>query len=240
MLSTFAEGMSIHLHLDPSLPSNDSDSTTPHRELAKDSVEVYANAMFQILNVKVGTGAAILPSVVNASKDFPAVTRLHLTYARKIYGGHQGARHFWRNCLPRLKYHNPGVPMSVQQTQDQDGPAALTIYFAEQAGSAATAIAGKNPVTDKHAPAPGDNEKTAVVDVKGLNFKEIWSRVKASTGAEEVRPNSEEEAELKRLRELSEQSAKDRQRIQSIQQAKKDQERMLAEARGQVEKLKQL
>lgn len=193
-----------------------------------------------MLDVRVGTGAAILPSVANVSKDFPAVTRLHLTYARKIYGGHQGARHFWRNCLPRLKYHNPGVQMSVQQTQDQDGPAALTIYFAERVGSTATAIAGKEPVTDKLAPAPEDNEKTAVVDVKGLTFKEIWNRVKASTGAEELRPSSEEGAELKRLQELREKASKDRQRIQAMQQAKKDQERMLAEARGQVEKLKQL
>ena len=130
--------------------------------------------------------------------------------------------------------------MSVQQTQDQDGPAALTIYFAERVGSTATAIAGKEPVTDKLAPAPEDNEKTAVVDVKGLTFKEIWNRVKASTGAEELRPSSEEGAELKRLQELREKASKDRQRIQAMQQAKKDQERMLAEARGQVEKLKQL
>lgn len=193
-----------------------------------------------MLDIRVGTGAAILPSVANASKDFPAVTRLHLTYARKIYDGHQGARHFWRNCLPRLKYHNPGVRMSVQQTQDQEGPAALTIYFAERVGSTATAIAGKKPVTDKLAPPPEDNEKTAVVDVKGLDFKEIWSRVKASTGAEELRASSEEEAEMKRLQELTEKASKDRQRIQAMQQAKKDQERMLAEARGQVEKLKQL
>lgn len=178
--------------------------------------------------------------MTNASKEFPAVTRLHLTYARKIYGGHQGARHFWRNCLPRLKYHNPGVRMTVEQTQDQDGPAALTIYFAERVGSTATAIAGKKQISDKHAPAPDGDEKTAVVDVKGLNYQEIWSRVQASTGAEEITASPEDEAEMKRLQEISEKAVKDRERIQAMRQAKKDQERMLAEARGEVEKLKQM
>ncbi|KAJ5570567.1 uncharacterized protein N7459_009997 [Penicillium hispanicum] len=193
-----------------------------------------------ILDVRVGTGAAIFPSLATATKEFPAVTRLHLTYARKIYGGHQGARHFWRNCLPRLKYHNPGVRMTVQQTAEQEGPAALTIYFAERVGSTANAIAGSKQITDKHAPAPETDEKTAVVDVKGLSFEEIWSRVQASTGAEEITASPEDQAEAKRLADISAKAVKDRERIQAMRQAKKDQERMLAEARGEVEKLKQV
>ncbi|KAJ5679728.1 hypothetical protein N7462_007972 [Penicillium macrosclerotiorum] len=191
-----------------------------------------------MLDIRVGTGAAILPSVVSASKEFPAVTRLHLTYARKIYGGHQGARHFWRHCLPRLKYHNPGVRMSVQQTDEQDGPAALTIYFAERVAATATAIAGAKQITDKHAPAPESGEKTAVVNIKNLSYQEIWSRVQASTGAEEVKATAEEQEELKKLEEMKVKAVKDRERIQAMRQAKKDQERMLAQARGEVEQLK--
>jgi large subunit ribosomal protein MRP49 len=191
-----------------------------------------------MLDVRVGTGAAIFPSLTSASKEFPAVTRLHLTYAKKIYGGHQGARHFWRKCLPRLKYHNPGVRMTVQQTEDQTGPASLTIYFAERVGSTATAIAGKNQVADKHAPAPEASEKTAVVDVKNLTWEEIWSRVQASTGAEDVPVTPEDEAEQKKLQAISEKAVEDRKRIEAMRQAKRDQERMLAEARGEVEKLK--
>ncbi|KAJ5190363.1 uncharacterized protein N7498_009348 [Penicillium cinerascens] len=191
-----------------------------------------------ILDVRVGTGAAIFPTLASANKEFPAVTRLHLTYAQKIYGGHQGARHFWRRCLPRLKYHNPGVKMTVRQTEEQEGPAALTIYFAERVGSTANAIAGKNQITDKHAPAPEASERTAVVDVKNLTWEEIWSRVQASTGAEEVPATAEDQAEQKKLQAISEKAVKDRERIQAMRQAKRDQERMLAEARGEVEKLK--
>lgn len=189
-----------------------------------------------MLDVRVGTGAAIFPSSASATKEFPAVTRLHLTYAQKIYEGHQGARHFWRNCLPRLKYHNPGVGMTVHKTDDQSKPPALTIYFAEQIGGTAAAIAAKQAIKDAHAPAPEGNEKAAVVNIKGLSYQEIWSRVQASTGAEQVATSPEDEAEAKKLADMKVKAVQDRQRIQGMRQAKKDQERMLAEARGEVEK----
>ncbi|KAI9932744.1 hypothetical protein ASPWEDRAFT_33678 [Aspergillus wentii DTO 134E9] len=193
--------------------------------------------MRTLLDVRVGLGAAIFPSPPTATKEFPAITRLHLTYARKIYGGHQGARHFWRNCLPRLKYHNPGVPMSVKQTDEQDGPAALTIYFAEEASKAA-ALNHAAAIKDTHAPVAGAAEKTAVVDLKNLEYKDIWNKVKIMTGAQEVAAAAEETEELKKLEQMRVKSEQDRARVAGIRQARKDQERMLQEARGEVEKLK--
>ncbi|CAI7659190.1 unnamed protein product [Penicillium viridicatum] len=189
-----------------------------------------------MLQTKIGTGAAILPNLASASKEFPAVTRLHLTYARKIDQGHAGARHFWRNCLPRLKYHNPGVPMTVTQTSNQQGPAALTIYFAERAGSAATALANEKKVIDELAPAPEANEQSTVLDIKNRTYEQIWDRVQAMTNAKVVPANSEDIALSEELAEIKKRSGPDRQRVQAIRQAKKDQERMLAEARGQVDK----
>lgn len=189
-----------------------------------------------MLQAKIGTGAAIFPSLASASKEFPAVTRLHLTYARKIDQGHAGARHFWRNCLPRLKYHNPGVPMSVTQTSNQQGPAALTIYFAERVGSAATALANEKKVIDELAPAPEANEQSAVLDIKNRTYQQIWDRVQAMTNAKVVPANSEDIALSQKLAEIKKRSGPDRLRVQAIRQAKKDQERMLAEARGQVDK----
>jgi large subunit ribosomal protein MRP49 len=128
--------------------------------------------------------------------------------------------------------------MTVKQTEEQEGPAALTIYFAEQASKAASLTAAK--VEDKHAPAPESTEKTAVVDLKNLDYKEIWNKVKLMTGAQEVPATPEEEAELQKFEQLRQQSDKDRVRIADMRQAKKDQERMLQEARGEIEKLKQL
>ncbi|KAJ5971937.1 uncharacterized protein N7479_001855 [Penicillium vulpinum] len=189
-----------------------------------------------MLQTKIGTGAAVFPTLTSASKEFPAVTRLHLTYARKIDQGHGGARHFWRNCLPRLKFHNPGVPMTVTQTSDQQGPAALTIYFAERVGSAATSLANEKKVTDELAPAPEANEQSAVLDIKNRTYQQIWDRVQAMTGATVVPATPEDIALSQKLAEIKRKSGPDRQRVAAIRQAKKDQERMLAEARGQVDK----
>ncbi|TQB72311.1 hypothetical protein MPDQ_006905 [Monascus purpureus] len=191
-----------------------------------------------ILHVRIGQGAAILPSITSATKEHSAITRLHLTYAKKIYGGHQGARHFWRNCLPRLKYHNPGVQMTVKQTQDQDGPAALTVYFAGRATD--TAMQHSSQIKDTHAPPPEANEKTIVLDLKDHDYKSIWNRLKAATGAQDVAATPEETAELQKWEKMRAQSEKDRARVAAIRQAKKDQEMMLKKARGEVEMLRQL
>ncbi|KAL5334755.1 CI-B8 domain-containing protein [Aspergillus crustosus] len=189
-----------------------------------------------IVNVRVGTGAAILPSQTTATKEFPAITRLHLTYAQKIYNGHQGARHFWRNCLPRLKYHNPAIPMTVKQTTDQEGPAALTVYFAEKLSNAAQG--SPETVKDEHAPKPSETEKTASLDLRHLAYKDIWNKLKTVTGAQEVVPTAAEEAQLQKIAEWRVKSKEDQARIGAIQQAKKDHELMLQQARGEVEKLR--
>ncbi|KAL3446574.1 CI-B8 domain-containing protein [Aspergillus insuetus] len=191
----------------------------------------------QLLDVRLGTGAATFPSAATATKEFPAITRLHLTYAQKIYGGHQGARHFWRNCLPRLKYHNPAVPMTVKQTTDQEGPASLTIYFSENLSKAASSSA--TGMTDQHAPAPSATEKTAVLDLKNLPYTDIWHNVKVLTGAQEVSPTTEEQAELKKVEQMRLKAVEDRKRVAGLRQAKKDQEKMLDQARGEVAKLRQ-
>jgi len=75
----------------------------------------------KLLDIRLGPGAAILQTP-------PA--RLHLTFARKINDGHMGPRKFWHTYLPRLKYHNPAVPMTVERTDDQEGPATLSVHFA--------------------------------------------------------------------------------------------------------------
>ncbi|QSZ33322.1 hypothetical protein DSL72_002910 [Monilinia vaccinii-corymbosi] len=81
--------------------------------------EIDLPAFAQLLEIRLGPGAAILP---------PEVTRIHLDLAYGL-AGHLGPRHFWRRCLPRLKYHNPAVPMTVNRTTDTSDPATLTIHF---------------------------------------------------------------------------------------------------------------
>jgi large subunit ribosomal protein MRP49 len=126
--------------------------------------------------------------------------------------------------------------MTVKQTDDQSGPSALTIYFAEKAGSAATAVANESKVVDACAPAPAENEESVVLDLKNRTDKQIWDRLQIMTNAKVVHASAEDIENSKKLEAIKAKSGPDRERVQSIRQAKKDQERMLAMARGEVEK----
>lgn len=133
--------------------------------------------------------------------------------------------------------------MTVKQTDEQEGPASLTIYFAERLSNAASLNAGTGAGAggkDTFAPEAGGAEKTAVLDVKDLDFKKIWEKVQMMTGAKAVEATDAEAEEAKRLENMRVQSGADRERNANIRQAKKDQERMLQEARGEVERLKQM
>lgn len=112
----------------------------------------------------------------------------------------------------------------------------MTIYFAEKAGSAATAVANESKVTDKSAPAPEANEESVVLDLKNRTDKQIWDRLQIMTNAKIVHATAEDIEISKKLEAIKSKSGPDRERVQSMRQAKKDQERMLAVARGEVEK----
>ena len=46
----------------------------------------------------------------------------------------------WRNMLPRLKYHNPAISITIERTETQSDPATLTVFFAEPTTSAARPV----------------------------------------------------------------------------------------------------
>jgi hypothetical protein len=63
------------------------------------------------------SGAKHAAAVEAAGKEIYSKTRL------------TGYSKFWRQYLPRLKYHNPDVPMEVIQKREIGGPATLVIEF---------------------------------------------------------------------------------------------------------------
>ena len=159
---------------------------------------------------------------------------MHLTYARKMYEGHIGARRFWRTCLPRLKYYNPAVGISVKQTDDQEKPPLLTIYFAQNKDKASTPANVK--MEDTLAPAPNESETVKTIDLRGQQVSEIWEKVKAATGAKELEASEADLKEIEENKKLDEKSEVDRQRVAAIRKARKDQEKMLQSAREEVER----
>lgn len=193
----------------------------------------------RIVNVRVGTGAATLPSITSPLENLPNVTRMHLTYGRSIGRGHIGAHKFWRQCLPRLKYYNPTVKLSVTPYKGEDRHAVLTVFFSGSQPQKAKAF-HDDSIKDEFAPTPTESEKAVVMNLKDYNFEEIWQQVKELTGAVDVPAAPEDLEQLEKFRQMDIKSEADRIRVAGMRQVKKDQERMLQEARGEVEKLREL
>ena len=151
--------------------------------------------MIQLLNLRLGSGAIVLPNDVR---------QVHLQFAPKINNGHAGARKFWRNALPRLKYHNPAIPMTVTRLKDQRSPATLTLSFGKPTALSVLArnlnsllsISPASTVQDQP-----DIDRKEIIDVTNLHDSEILIRLTKLTNATLVLPTIEEEEQLQKLEE---------------------------------------
>ncbi|KAH8811812.1 50S ribosomal protein-like protein Mrp49 [Xylogone sp. PMI_703] len=160
-----------------------------------------------LLSVRLGPGAAILP---------PEITKIHMDFAAKINDGHQGPRKFWRNCLPRLKYHNPSVSMTVNRTTNQEGPALMTIHFNDQTASSEP------------------NENVVTINMKHKPESEILSQFMTVSKAKPVAPTPDETQLMRDLEEQRARSERDSQRMKLVNEKRKRQEAILIQARGEV------
>ncbi|KAL8768372.1 MAG: hypothetical protein Q9209_005406 [Squamulea sp. 1 TL-2023] len=179
----------------------------------------------KLYSVRLGRGAAILP------RD---VKKIHLDFAFKLNDGHFGARKVWRNYLPRLKYHNPAVAMSVNRTQDQTGPATLTVFFAPPSDAAINASSPTSLSSTTHSAPTPPFERTATIDMKHRHETEILSELMTLTSATPVEPSPEEEAELQELAEEVRQGGLDRARNAAYVEQKRQEKALLDQARGAV------
>lgn len=173
-----------------------------------------------------GPGAAILPQDVK---------KLHMKFNAKMYGGHMGARKFWRIALPRLKYHNPAVSMTTDRSNIENGPATLIVYF----GSSSRTTLNDSPpglhatgatvdITDESA----IYDRTETIDMKNIRDSEILAQLMNVTKAIQVLPTPEDKAELQRLHEEEEKSKQDALINQSHLEEKRKGKNLLAMAKG--------
>lgn len=205
------------------------------------------NLKAQLMNVRNGPGAAKLP---------PNVTKIHMEFAHKWNDGHYGSRNFWRDHLPRLKYHNPQVPMVVNRTREQHGPATLSIYLrtgdAAQAQSQAQAQAqaqAQNPADSwasiasstegkARAPAPAEGETVVTINMKNVRSDDILKQFMERTGARQLEPTPEDQEEMARLAELQERAAYDKEVQRRYRDKIQSEKKMLEKARQEADALK--
>ncbi|KAL9128654.1 MAG: hypothetical protein Q9217_002714 [Psora testacea] len=177
-------------------------------------------------NIRIGPGAATL------SND---VKRVHLDFAYKFNDGHLGARKVWRKYLPRLKYYNPAVSMTVNRHTDQVGPSTLTVYYtnppktlssgASSSPSSSTRLSTK---TSSHV----SWDRTETIDIKHRHESEILNRLIELTNAVPYQPSAEEMAELEEVKEDWSRSKRDSERQARLNEIKRQEAALLEQARG--------
>ncbi|KAL7821449.1 mitochondrial ribosomal protein L51 [Trichoderma aethiopicum] len=199
------------------------------------------NLLRKLISIKCGPGAAVLPA---------DVTRIHMDFAIHLKGGHMGARKFWKEYLPRLKYHNPAIPMIVNRHDQNQNPPTMTIYLrnkpsssttepsttsssssAEQAIAAAAQPASSRTGLSKAQP-PTPDERVVHIDMTNKHSSHILEFFMAETRAVPLQPTNEEIAEMQALETLRRNAEVDRERMRLLREEKKREEDMLKRARA--------
>ncbi|KAI9820650.1 MAG: hypothetical protein M1827_005019 [Pycnora praestabilis] len=209
----------------------------------------------KLLAIRLGPGAAVLP------KD---VARIHMDFAYKLNDGHLGPRSvpspsspslppsftfsasfpdhltrskFWRHSLPRLKYHNPAVSMTVNRTQDQTGPATLTVFFAPPPASTSPTASPTPTSSTSTSTTPSDyvpHDRSQTINMKNRHESEILSQLIAVTKAMPIEATPREQEELREMEEVSRRAERDRRVSATANEKSRRREAMLAQARGEV------
>lgn len=160
------------------------------------------------------------------SKD---VKRIHLDFAYAIEDGHFGARKVWRKYLPRLKYHNPAISMTVHRRQDQTGPATLTVSFAPLPNSDIPA-SDTSMTPSKHLP----TDRAEIIDMKHKHESEILKNLMTLTNGQQYEASPDELAELEDVDEARKRGDRDRQAQKNLNERRKQEQSLLDQARGSV------
>lgn len=162
------------------------------------------------------------------------VKKIHMNFNVRMKGGHFGARKFWQNALPRLKYHNPAVSMTIDRVNVEEGPATLTVYFgippsATSKTSSPDLPANLTPVSTEEIAA---YDRTEVIDMRHKRDSEILSQLMDVTKAIQILPSPEDEAELQKLKDENEKSRQESLINSRHLEKKREKGDLLAMARG--------
>ncbi|OAQ72930.1 50S ribosomal protein Mrp49 [Pochonia chlamydosporia 170] len=183
------------------------------------------NLLRKLINLRCGPGAAILS---------PEVTRIHMDFATRMSDGHMGARKFWRQYLPRLKYHNPSIPMILNRHDSNALPPVMTIYMrtSATASTAETSQPASSRTNLSKAQPPSADEKIVTIDMKNKHSSDILEYFLAETRAKVLQPTNTEIAEIQSLEAMNKQAVLDRERVRALRAEKKKEEDMLKRARA--------
>jgi large subunit ribosomal protein MRP49 len=144
--------------------------------------------------------------------------------------------------LPRIKYRNPSIPISITRHTDPDGPSLLHIYTrASQPKeiqnptppnpSAPNSSATPNPQTTL---VPDTSPPTHTLNIRDQQESEILEALCKTVKVQVVEPSEEEKEEMRELEAFKERSEKDRVEVREKLVKERREQELLKLARGEV------
>jgi large subunit ribosomal protein MRP49 len=145
-------------------------------------------------------------------------------------------RKFWREMLPRIKYRNPSIPISIARHSDPDGPSLLNIYTRTQTPQttsqpASTSAATPNPQSTL---VPDTSKPTHTLNIRDMQESEILDALVKTIDVEQIQPTEQEQAELRDMEEQMERSERDRTEVREKLLKERREQELLRMARGEV------
>jgi large subunit ribosomal protein MRP49 len=137
--------------------------------------------------------------------------------------------------LPRIKYRNPAVPISISRHNDPDGPSLLHIYTRQQPqaqpSSHSTSVPTPNPSTTL---VPDTSPPTHTLNIRDMQESEILDALVKTIQVEEIQPTEQELVEMREIAEQKERSEKDRVEVREKLLKERREQELLRLARGEV------
>jgi large subunit ribosomal protein MRP49 len=113
-----------------------------------------------------------------------------------------------------MKFHNPSVPMTVERSEEQDGPSVMSVHFAPKDGE--------------------EGDRVESINMKSYTNSEILDALVNLTKAYPIEPTPEDQETLAKLKEQQISSERDSKRALELRAKQQRERQILEQARGDV------
>jgi large subunit ribosomal protein MRP49 len=140
--------------------------------------------------------------------------------------------------LPRIKYRNPAIPISIARHTDPDGPSLLHIYTRQVTATQAPNTTPSAPPSATPNPqttlVPDTSAPTHTLNIRDQSESEILEQLVRTVGATPIEPTEQERQEMREMDEKRERSEKDRVEVREKLIRERREQELLKLARGEV------
>jgi large subunit ribosomal protein MRP49 len=149
-------------------------------------------------------------------------------------------RKFWKEMLPRIKYRNPSIPISISRHTDPDGPSLLHIYTRANASSTPAPQTTSSAPNSSATPntqtnlVPDTSPPTHTLNIRDQQESEILEALCKTVQVQVVEPTEEEKEEMREMEAFRERSEKDRVEVREKLVRERREQELLKLARGEV------